>query len=315
MEKQKSGKNKNFTSTVQTSNSKETGQIINWNVQMHQREVGRIYLVGAGPGSPDLLTRAAIRAIESADLVLADRLVPAGVLALIPKHSELFIARKYAGKTERAQIELMELAIDALKRNQIVVRLKQGDPYIFGRGGEEMQVLKEAGYDPILVPGVTSALSAPLFCDIPTTHRGVSDQVLIITGTGRKGALPDFPPYCATRTTIFLMAIAKIHDIVERLMLIDWPGSVPCAVIERASCRDQRVIRCRLENVVEAIETLGQKPPGLLVVGDACDVLRESNGNTKKWVVEDGLRGGEEGWGSVMELLDYQTIIDRTGDE
>ncbi|RPB19489.1 uroporphyrin-III C-methyltransferase [Terfezia boudieri ATCC MYA-4762] len=251
---------------------------------------GKILLVGSGPGHPDLLTTAALNAITSADLILADKLVPPPVLALIPRRTPVHIARKFPGNADAAQEELLSLGLSALQSGKTVVRLKQGDPYIYGRGGEEYLFFSAKGYAPIVVPGITSALSAGMFAGIPLTHRGVSDQVLICTGTGRKGELPVWPEYVKGRTTVLLMALHRLGEVVEGLKSRGWGGDMGCAVVERASCGDQRVVRSTLGEVVAAVEEVGSRPPGLLVVGEACGVLRGVS-EGKKWVVEEGFGG------------------------
>ncbi|KAF2021907.1 uroporphyrin-III C-methyltransferas-like protein [Aaosphaeria arxii CBS 175.79] len=250
---------------------------------------GRIILAGSGPGNPDLLTRAAHKAILSADLILADKLVPAPILDLVPRRATVHIARKFPGNADKAQEELLEMGLAGLKAGKVVVRIKQGDPYIYGRGGEEYDFFRAHGFVPTVLPGITSALSAPLFADIPATHRGVADEVLICTGTGRKGAAPDPPEYKASRTVVFLMALHRLSSLVESLVdTKKYPLSTPCAVLERASCPDQRVIRTTLEHVCAAVEEEGSRPPGLLVLGNGCNVLRNFE---QKWVVEDGFKG------------------------
>jgi uroporphyrin-III C-methyltransferase len=231
----------------------------------------------------------------------------------------------------------LSLGLEGVKNGRTVLRLKQGDPYVYGRGGEEFEFFRKEGYgDRIMVlPGITSALSAPLFSAIPPTQRGVSDQVLICTGTGRKGK-PSVPPeYVETRTVVFLMSLHRITDLVDDLTTHKsergtsdsdagsleirpkgnietvlkrtlWPITTPCAVIERASCPDQRVIRTTLEFVGAAIEEEGSRPPGLLVLGLACEALIKSE-KGRKWVTEEGFKGlddfgeGMEGLGAVME--------------
>lgn len=275
---------------------------------------GRIILAGSGPGHPDLLTRATHKAILAADVILADKLVPAGVLDLIPRRTPVHIARKFPGNAEKAQEELLSLGLAGLKKGQIVLRLKQGDPYIYGRGGEEFDFFRKEGFGDVItvLPGITSALSAPLFCGIPATQRAVSDQVLICTGTGRKGK-PTVPPeFVDTRTVVFLMALHRISGLVANLTRHDsedakcenehgvldesrelWPKTTPCAVIERASCPDQRVIRTTLEFVADAIEEEGSRPPGLLVLGKACEALHPAE-KGRKWVVEEGFANFED---------------------
>ncbi|EHK97562.1 putative Uroporphyrinogen-III C-methyltransferase [Glarea lozoyensis 74030] len=289
---------------------------------------GRIVLAGSGPGHPDLLTRATHKAILSADLILADKLVPSGVLDLIPRRTPVHIARKFPGNAEQAQEELLSLALEGVKSGKTVLRLKQGDPYIYGRGGEEYEFFRKEGYekDICVLPGITSALSAPMFATIPATQRGVSDQVLICTGTGRKGKPSTPPEYVPTRTVVFLMALHRIEALVKDLTTWDsadakvflpsengkevldktrklWPSSTPCAVIERASCPDQRVIRTTLEFVANAIESEGSRPPGLLVVGKSCEALMKGD-PARKWIVEEGFSGLEfDEFPGVEELV------------
>ncbi|KAJ5083190.1 hypothetical protein N7456_012617 [Penicillium angulare] len=267
---------------------------------------GKIVLAGSGPGHPDLLTRATYNAIQRADIILADKLVPAPVLDLIPRRTEVHIARKFPGNADQAQEEFLQMGLAALQKGKQVLRLKQGDPYLYGRGAEEFEFFRGEGYIPLVLPGITSAMSASLFADIPATHRGVSDQVLVCTGTGRKGAAPQPPTYVPTQTVVFLMALHRISALIESLTLpsdditqprVLWPKETPCAIIERASCPDQRVIRSTLEHICQAFEATGSRPPGLLVVGVSCHVLHKPIG--QKWIIEEGFDGLEELHGEV----------------
>lgn len=251
---------------------------------------GRVILAGSGPGHPDLLTMATLKAIRTADFILADKLVPSGVLDLIPRRTPVHIARKFPGNAEQAQQELLSLGLEAAQRGNTVLRLKQGDPYLYGRGAEEYAFFSSHGIAVTVLPGLTSALSAPLFARIPVTHRAVSDNVLVCTGTGRKGAAPDPPPFNPSATVVFLMALHRLGDLVSSLRGKGWPADLPCAVVERASCPDQRVIRSSLEHVCAAVEEEGSRPPGLLVVGRACTVLAGPEAG-QRWVVEDGFEG------------------------
>jgi len=275
---------------------------------------GKIVLAGSGPGHPDLLTRATYNAIQSADIILADKLVPAPVLDLIPRRTEVHIARKFPGNADQAQEEFLQMGLAALKKGQQVLRLKQGDPYLYGRGAEEFEFFRGEGYIPVVLPGITSAMSASLFADIPATHRGVSDQVLVCTGTGRKGAAPNPPSYVPTQTVVFLMALHRLSALIESLTAYAaedsthsrtlWPKETPCAIVERASCPDQRVIRSTLEHVCMAFEAAGSRPPGLLVVGASCHVLHNPNG--QKWVIEEGFHGLDELHGEADTALASQ---------
>lgn len=289
-------------------------------------KMGRIVLAGSGPGHPDLLTQATHKAIQSADLILADKLVPSGVLDLIPRRTPVSIARKFPGNADTAQQELHESALEAYRQGKNVLRLKQGDPFVYGRGGEEVQYFRENGVLEerlVVLPGITSALSAPLFAGIPATQRDVADQVLVCTGTGKKGKPPAPPTYNPTCTVVFLMALHRITGLVTELTTsltiessegIDnseaiegekrrtlWPLSTPCAVIERASCPDQRVIRTTLRHVAEAIEEEGSLPPGLLVVGRACEALSPSE-KGRAWKVENGFKGLDVGDLGVADI-------------
>jgi uroporphyrin-III C-methyltransferase len=286
---------------------------------------GLIILAGSGPGHPDLLTQATHKAIQSAHLILADKLVPSGVLDLIPRRTPVRSARKFPGNADAAQEELLEMALAGLREGKTVLRLKQGDPFIYGRGGEEVAYFRKhgLGHRVTVLPGITSSLSAPLFAGIPPTQRDVADQVLICTGTGKKGKPPNPPEYVASRTVVFLMALHRISGLVQELTQhteaetmppgegsqpgaletspqrslprrVLWPPKTPCAVIERASCPDQRVIRTTLDRVVEAIEQEGSRPPGLLVVGGACEALWQPE-KGRSWEVEEGFRGLEVG--------------------
>jgi uroporphyrin-III C-methyltransferase len=285
--------------------------------------LGTITLAGSGPGHPDLLTRATHLALQHATFILADKLVPAPVLDLIPRRTRVHIARKFPGNADAAQEELLALALAALTRGEHVLRLKQGDPYLYGRGAEELAFFRHHGYEARVLPGVTSALSAPLFAGIPVTHRAVADQVLICTGTGRKGMAPEPPAFQPGLTVVFLMALHRLAALVASLTTADtckrecdtrmapsevaaaagaavtspkvvkrplWPLQTPCAVVERASCPDQRVIRSTLEHVCAAVEEEGSRPPGLLVLGATCEVLTRLGGG-QRWVVEEGFWG------------------------
>ncbi|KAJ5692374.1 Siroheme synthase domain 3 [Penicillium macrosclerotiorum] len=264
---------------------------------------GKIVLAGSGPGHPDLLTRATYNAIQSADIILADKLVPAPVLELIPRRTEVHIARKFPGNADQAQEEFLQMGLAALRNGQQVLRLKQGDPYLYGRGAEEFEFFRNQGYVPTVLPGITSAMSASLFADIPATHRGVSDQVLVCTGTGRKGAAPEPPAYVPTQTVVFLMALHRLSALIESLTVSSpddskqsrplWPKETPCAIVERASCPDQRVIRSTLEHICLAFEEAGSRPPGLLVVGASCHVLHRPDVG-QRWVIEEGFHGLDE---------------------
>ncbi|THH32819.1 hypothetical protein EUX98_g1311 [Antrodiella citrinella] len=240
---------------------------------------GRIYLTGSGPGHPSLLTIATHDALtRRANLVLSDKLVPAAVLALIPAGVEVKIARKFPGNADGAQNELMEVAIEAANRGLTVVRLKQGDPSVYGRAGEEVLYFRAHGYEPIVIPGVSSVIAGPTFAGIPVTQRGAADSLMVCTGVGRQGKEVKLPGYERSRSLVILMGVARLPQVLDALMSDDtplsrrngpaYPAHTPIALIERASMPDQRVVATTLESITAAMESIGeQRPPGMLVIG------------------------------------------------
>ncbi|TID18181.1 hypothetical protein CANINC_003922 [Pichia inconspicua] len=266
-------------------------------------KIGKISLIGSGPGSISNLTIGALNSIHEADLVLADKLVPQEILDLIPKNVEIFIARKFPGNADNAQEELLKIGLDAVMKGMNVVRLKQGDPYIFGRGGEEFLFFQKHDIKVEVLCGLSSAFVATARAGIPTTHRGVADQVMICTGVGRHGKIPDnLPLYEEKRTVIFLMSIKRIVDILP--ILIDekkWPKELPVAIVERASCGDERVIKTRLGSLASVCAKIESRPPGLIVTGWACDVYTKLNENEEFRIIESGV--------SLEENVDLGKIV------
>ncbi|KAI9315921.1 hypothetical protein BX666DRAFT_270188 [Dichotomocladium elegans] len=238
---------------------------------------GTITLVGAGPGDPDLLTTAALKAIRAADLVLADKIVPAEVIGLV--ECELKIARKFPGNADQAQVELNAIAAEALEAGKKVVRLKQGDPFLFGRGGEEVLFFRSIGYEPKVIPGISSSVAAPLLAGVPLTHRSVASQFLVTTGTGMKNSAAPLPVFDPHRTDVFLMAIHRLGPLTKSLVdTQQYPPNLPCAIVERASCPDQRIIWGTLDTIVDVLDSCGgSRPPGLLIVGHAIHVLKQND--------------------------------------
>ncbi|OLY82677.1 Uroporphyrinogen-III C-methyltransferase [Smittium mucronatum] len=237
---------------------------------------GEIYLIGAGLGEPDLLTVRAFDLLQKADLVLADKLIPEAVLKIV-KTPDVFIARKFPGIADLAQQELYIRGLDALKAGKTVVRLKQGDSFVYGRGGEEILFFESHGFKCHVIPGLTSAIAGPGFNRIPLTHRGVADQILVLSGNNRFNTLPQVPPFLESRTLVFLMAIKKLNEVVSMLIDQDYPRSLPTAILENAGCSNQRKIVGTLESIVEIVQRLGTNPPGLLVIGHAINVLSSEN--------------------------------------
>eukprot|EP01134_Creolimax_fragrantissima_P004555 CFRG4555T1 len=237
---------------------------------------GKLFLVGSGPGDPDLLTVAAYRHLTTADLVVSDRLIPQEILCLVK--GNLKIARKYPGNADAAQIELMDWCREGVFRGQNVVRLKNGDPFLYGRGGEEVNYFRRFHINPVVVPGISSCLSAPLLAGIPPTHRGIADQLLIATAHGKNDTTPDLPPYAPNRTTIFLMSIGRLHELTEGLInTAGFPKDTPAAIVEKASfSTGQRVFKSTLENIPDLAVRERVRPPGVVIVGHTVNAIADS---------------------------------------
>ena len=287
---------------------------------------GRIFLIGSGPGHPGLLTLAAHHILRTATLILSDKLVPSEILALIPSTTELHIAKKFPGNNEGAQNELMVAALAAARRGETVVRLKQGDPFVYGRGGEEVLYFREGGFESTVIPGVTSAIAGPEMMGIPVTQRGVSEGMILCTGVGRAGKSVNLPGYVKARTAVVLMGVARIGMIVSTLTDPEstgrdgnpYPLHLPIAVVERASSPDQRVIVSTLANIAEAVKSVEERPPGMMVIGwsvlalegkgrvdvldDGVDEMEVVEGwmGGDRWRIREGL---DQGWGEYLDGL------------
>jgi uroporphyrin-III C-methyltransferase len=244
---------------------------------------GKIFLVGSGPGHPGLLTLAAHQILLSATVILSDKLVPSEILALIPSTTKLHIAKKFPGNNEGAQNEIMTQAVTYARQGETVVRLKQGDPFVYGRGGEEVLYFREEGFECTLIPGVSSALAGPQMMGIPVTQRGVAESMILCTGVGRAGKAVQLPGYIKSRTLVILMGVARIRQIVDVLTNPEaegrdgecFPKYLPIAVIERASSPDQRAVMSTLGDIEEALGQVEERPPGMMLVGWAVGCLEK----------------------------------------
>jgi uroporphyrinogen III methyltransferase/synthase len=232
---------------------------------------GKVYLVGAGPGDAGLLTVRATELIAKADLVAIDALVSQDVAALIPKTTEVVFVGKRASAHALPQGEINQLLIDEAKKGRMVVRLKGGDPFVFGRGGEEAEELIAAGVPVEIVPGISSAIAGPAYAGIPVTHRAYSTSVTLVTGheadsgsTGiRWGALAQLDG-----TIVFMMGFANLPVICHKLMQHGMSSDRGCAVISKATRPDQRTVVGTLRNIEVQVAGASLDTPALIVVGD-----------------------------------------------
>lgn len=254
----------------------------------------RLHLVGAGPGDPELLTLAAVKAIAEADLIIADTLVPQTVLErFVRPETEILTANKFKGNAHEAQDELQLWTLQGLEKGLNVVRLKGGDPFLYGRGGEEVIFFAEKGYAVRVIPGISSAIAGPLAIGIPVTSRNYADQLVVATLHGKRDSTPGVPsPYRANRTVVFLMSVSRVDKLVLGLLEADYPSDLPVSIVERATMSDQRSMNCTIENLIESVEKFGLQSPSIIIVGGSAgnaanlpSVLKWANGGDRKSVV------------------------------
>jgi uroporphyrin-III C-methyltransferase / precorrin-2 dehydrogenase / sirohydrochlorin ferrochelatase len=227
---------------------------------------GFVSLVGAGPGDPELLTLRAMQRLQKADLVLYDALVDEHALQFAPTKARRAFVGKRAGRHSIEQETIEKLMIRAATRGERVVRLKSGDPFVFGRGGEEALALAAAGIPFEVVPGVSAAVAAPALANIPVTHRGLSTAFVVVSGHAPEAYQPvlqALPPSSAT--VVVLMGLASRAEVAQVLLDSGWPRETPAAVILSASRSDQQDWRGALEDLGDA--AIEGDAPGVLVVG------------------------------------------------
>ena len=232
------------------------------------RGLGECYLIGAGPGDPDLLTLRALQLLQQADVILYDRLVPAAVLERARREAErVFVGKQPGNHTTQERIN--ELLVHYARLGLRVARLKGGDPFIFGRGGEEIEVLAAHGIPYIVVPGITAALGAAASASIPLTHRKLAQSVTFVTGHVLDDETLDWQSLAGARqTVVFYMGVGHLPQIVAKLRAAGAPPDQPAAVVERATMPEQRTLRGSLQTIADIAQAANVAPPALLIVGD-----------------------------------------------
>ncbi len=235
--------------------------------------MGKVYLVGAGPGDMELLTLKAYRLIRSADVILYDRLVNPEVLLLANPSCELVYVGKEDGKHLMEQEKINELLLKYAQIKEVVVRLKGGDPFVFGRGGEEALFLAQHGIEFEVVPGVSSAIAVPAYAGIPLTFRGVSSSFAVITGhedPKKKNSSIDWDSLKGINTLVFLMAVSNRQEVAKRLIEVGRDPKEPVAFIEKGTTSEQRVVITSLEELSKYPPEV--KPPAVMVVGKVVEL-------------------------------------------
>jgi uroporphyrinogen III methyltransferase/synthase len=243
-----------------------------------RRRIGTVYLVGAGPGDPGLLTRRGAALLRRAGVVVHDALVDARLLTLAPRHADRIDVGKRAGGHQTPQSVIDRLLVDAAARARVVVRLKGGDPFVFGRGGEEAIALSEAGVPFEVVPGVTAALGAAAYAGIPLTHRRVASQVTFMTGhedPAHESSRIDWEHVAGgSGTLVIYMGLQNLRALAERLVRCGRAADTPAAVVGSATGPTERVVTAPLAQIADAAEHAQIAAPALIIVGDVV-TLRE----------------------------------------
>ena len=239
-----------------------------------------VALVGGGPGDPDLITVRGRRLLGRADVVVADHLAPQELLDELGPHVEVIDASKLPYGRAMAQQAINETLIDRAKAGKFVVRLKGGDPYVFGRGFEELQACAAAGVPVTVVPGITSAIAVPSAAGVPVTHRGVTHEFVVVSGhvaPDHPDSLTDWSALAKLRgTLVLLMAVERIQQFADALLAGGRPADTPVVVVQEGTRRTQRVLRAELQTVAARVRDEQIRPPAIIVIGPVAGLTADS---------------------------------------
>ncbi len=239
---------------------------------------GKVFLVGAGPGDPKLLTVKAEELLKTAQVVIYDRLVSQEILKLTPETAEKIYVGKRTGKHVVPQEKITELLVKTALAGKNVIRLKGGDPFIFGRGGEEAEALADNEIEFEVVPGVSSAVVAPMYAGIPLTHRDYASSVAIVTGhrAGEGERTVDWAKIAgAVDTIVILMGIESLEAITKKLLEGGLNPATPVAVIEKGASTQQRTVTGKIGTIVKEAEAAKVQPPAVIVIGEVVALGRK----------------------------------------
>ena len=234
---------------------------------------GKVYLVGAGPGDPALLTVKALKLIQEAEVVIYDKLVGVQILEMIRWDAEKIDVGKLPDYHKVPQGEINQRILEEALKGQVVVRLKGGDPFLFGRGGEELELLVQHGIPFEVVPGISSAMAVPAYGGIPVTHREVASSLHIFTGHSREGTELNIPYQSAVAsggTLVFLMGVSALPEICQGLLLEGMSGEKPAAVIQQGTTSKQKKVVATLGTLPQAAQESGIQNPAVIIIGDVC---------------------------------------------
>lgn len=242
---------------------------------------GRVVLVGAGPGDPELITLRGARVLADADVVVYDRLVAPALLDLAPPGAERIYVGKEPGRSATPQREIERLLVERALKGHSVVRLKGGDPFVFGRGGEELAACADAGIACEVVPGVSAAVAAPAAAGIPVTHRGVARSFAVVTGSTAHDDEVDLSRVAGTDTLVVLMAAGRLAQTCAELIEAGRPADEPAAIVQWAWTPEQRSVLGTLEDLPMLAEAASIGPPATLVVGTVAALSGELRSSSK----------------------------------
>lgn len=238
--------------------------------------MAKVYLTGAGPGDIELMTIKALRVVQNADVIIYDRLANIEILKEAKKDAKLIFVGKEKGNHRVPQDEINELIYQSALKYENVVRLKGGDPFVFGRGGEEALYLKQRDIKFEIIPGVTSAISVPAYAGIPITHRGVTPSFRVVTGHRKSSdniAKINWDSFIEDETIVFLMGLHNIELIVGKLLEVGKKEDYPCAIISNGTTKDQKVITGTLSNIVS--KSKEAQSPAIIIVGEVVNLRDE----------------------------------------
>jgi uroporphyrin-III C-methyltransferase len=235
-----------------------------------------VYLTGAGPGDLELMTLKAARVVQEADVIIYDRLANPEILDMAKESTEMIYVGKQDGKHSVPQDEINEIIYQASLKYEKVVRLKGGDPFVFGRGGEEAIYLYQRDVKFEVIPGITSSVSVPAYAGIPVTHRGVTTSFRVVTGhdtPDKNISQVEWESFLDDETIVFLMGYHNIKMIVKKLLSLGKRSDYPCAVISKGTTKDQQVVTGTLENIIE--RSKGLPTPAIIVIGEVVKLREE----------------------------------------
>jgi len=232
---------------------------------------GKVFIVGAGPGDPKLITLKAVEAIKSSDIVLYDRLVSKKIVSMIPKKSQKLYVGRDVGDDYKHQDTTNDMMVKFAKKNKNVVRLKGGDPFIFGRGGEEAEFLKKHNVKYEIIPGITSGMGSAEYSGIPLTHRNYASSVVFVTGhedAKKKEGVVDWKRLAkSVDTIVIMMGLSRLEIISKKLISGGLDKSTPVAVIQNGTTDEHKMIKGTLSNISKKVKEEKVKPPTIIIVG------------------------------------------------